>query len=249
VDGLTFVPSGAGEVIGDSPERRVEVLCEVDAVHATWSRFGPRRDGADLHVHRRHNDLFYVLAGELTVRLGPGGDGVPAPAGTLVVVPPLVVHGYRNASDAEVRFLNVHAPGEGFAAYLRALRDGGAHTFDQHAPPPDGGESPTAVTAASMGEPLTDRAGVRVTALGDVPEIRVEEVEIEPGATARDPGRSVGALYVLEGELTLTAGERRLALEAGTWLTAPAGVARAYGASGAGRVRLLRVHAPRPGVR
>ena len=62
----TVIAPGGGEVIGDAPDRRVEILSEHDALHATWSRFGPRREGADLHVHRRHTDLFYVLAGELT---------------------------------------------------------------------------------------------------------------------------------------------------------------------------------------
>jgi mannose-6-phosphate isomerase-like protein (cupin superfamily) len=60
----TVIPPGGGEVIGDSAERRVEILSDGDAVHATWSRFGPGRDGADPHVHRRHTDIFYVLEGE-----------------------------------------------------------------------------------------------------------------------------------------------------------------------------------------
>src|SRR3954467_181462 len=91
------VPPGEGEVIGDSPERRVEILCDHEAVHVTASRFGPGREGADLHIHRRHHDLFYVLEGELTLRLGDAED-IQAGAGTLVCVPPLVVHGFKNAS-------------------------------------------------------------------------------------------------------------------------------------------------------
>ncbi len=133
------IPPGGGEVVGDSPERRVEILCDHDALHATWSRFGPGREGADLHVHRRHTDIFYVLAGELTVRLGPEGEEVVARAGTLARVPPLVVHGFRNASDAELRYLNFHAPGTGFADYMRALRDGRTLSYDQEPPPADGG--------------------------------------------------------------------------------------------------------------
>src|SRR4051794_33282476 len=100
------IAPGGGELIGDSPERRVEILCELDAVHATWSRFGPGRDGADPHIHRHHHDIFYVLEGELTLKLA-GGEERRAGAGTLVCVPPLVVHGFRNGSDAsEVRYLN-----------------------------------------------------------------------------------------------------------------------------------------------
>src|SRR5262249_40382059 len=48
---VTVIPAGGGEVVGDSPERRVEILSDDETLAATWSRFGPRRDGADLHVH------------------------------------------------------------------------------------------------------------------------------------------------------------------------------------------------------
>jgi hypothetical protein len=96
-----------------------------------------------------------VLEGELTLRLGPGEDEIAAPAGTLVVVPPLVIHAYRNASDGDVVFLNVHAPGTGFAPYLRALRDGAPHDFDQHAPPEDGGRPASEAIVT-----LTPRPGV-----------------------------------------------------------------------------------------
>src|SRR5919198_4245201 len=139
MDGPIAIPPGGGEIIGDSADRRVEILSEVDSLHATWSRFGPGRAGAALHVHRHHSDLFYVLEGELTVRLGPDGDEVPMAAGSVARVPPLVVHGFRNASDADVRYLNFHAPGTGFADYMRGVRDGTKVPFDQYPPPEDGG--------------------------------------------------------------------------------------------------------------
>jgi quercetin dioxygenase-like cupin family protein len=233
------------EVVGDSPERRVEILYESDALHATWSRFAARRDGADLHVHRRHNDLFYVLEGELTLRLGPDGASVAAPPGTLALVPPLVVHGYRNASAADVRFLNVHAPGAGFAAYLRALRDGAAPTFDQHPPPADGGR-PASAASVGRGEVAEDRDGVRVTRLADVAEIAVAEVALEPGAftAAATAGESV---YVLEGQPVLATGDRESALDAGAWVNVPPGPAPVLRA-GAAPARVLRLRTPSPGV-
>src|SRR5215210_2948346 len=101
MSGAVVVPPRAGEVVGDSPERRVEILSDDDSLHATWSRFGAGRDGADLHVHHRHTDLFYVLAGELTMRLGPEGEEARVPAGRLVRVPPGVVHGFCNGPEAE----------------------------------------------------------------------------------------------------------------------------------------------------
>src|SRR4051794_27179930 len=120
---VVVIGPGGGEVVGDSPERRVEILSDDDALHATWSRFAPGRDGADLHIHRRHSDLFYVLEGELTVRLGTESESAVLAAGDLARVPPLVVHGFHNGGDAQMRYLNLHAPGRGFADFMRSLRD------------------------------------------------------------------------------------------------------------------------------
>src|SRR5919201_1369336 len=138
------------ELIGDSPDRRVEILFEHDAMHVTWSRFGPRRNGADRHIHRRHTDMFYVLDGEPT-----------AGAGTLVTIPPLVVHGFRNAADADLRYLNLHAPGTGFADYMRGLRDGRRAPFDQEDPPDDGVRPPSAATIATGGGESEHNAGAK----------------------------------------------------------------------------------------
>ena len=229
---MVVIPPGGGEVIGDSPERRVEILCDGDALHATWSRFGPGREGADLHVHRRHTDIFYVLEGELTVLLGPMGDAVVVPAGTLARVPPLDVHGFRNGSDAEVRYLNLHAPGEGFADFLRALRDGRTLTYDQEPPPADGGR-PTA-EAVIGGD-------------ADAEAIGIAEELSEPGARPEPHvhRRHVESVYVLEGELALTVGDRTLRAAAGTWASVPAGVAHALWSSGP--ARFLSIHAPNCG--
>src|SRR3954452_1461764 len=139
---MAVVQPGGGEVIGDAPDRRVGILADDAGLNATGWRFGPGRDGAELHVHRRHHDCFYVLEGELTLRLGVDGREVALPAGTLARTPPLVVHGFRNGSPDEVRYLNLHAPGESFADYLRAMRDGRDFAYDQEAPPRDGGRPP-----------------------------------------------------------------------------------------------------------
>ena len=105
------LPAGGGDIVRDVPESRLEILSDRDELHATWTRFGPHRDGASPHVHRQHSDLFYVLEGELTVLVGPGPDGDGVRPGTLALAPPLVVHGFRNASDGECKYLNFHAPG------------------------------------------------------------------------------------------------------------------------------------------
>src|SRR4029450_8075715 len=100
-----------GEVVGGTPDRRVEILSDDEALVATWSHFGPHREGADLHVHYDHTDMFYVLEGELTVRLGVDDQEVVVPAGTLARVPRLVVPGFRNGRDHDVTHLTLDAPG------------------------------------------------------------------------------------------------------------------------------------------
>ncbi len=174
------IPAGGGEIVGDSPDRRVEILSDRDELHATWSRFGPGRDGAGPHIHHRHTDLFYVLDGELTVRVGAEDEHVAVAAGTLVRVPPLVVHGFRNASDADVRYLNFHAPGEGFADFMRGLRDGTGVDFDQDEPPADGGR-PSSEATIGGGEVVVDEPGRRETLLADVDAIRIVESSAEAG--------------------------------------------------------------------
>ena len=153
--------------MGDSEERRVEILCDQDELVVTWTRFGPGRNGASPHVHRTHSDLFFVLAGELTFLLGPEPEEHVLPAGTLALAPPQLVHGFRNAADKELRYLNLHAPGAAFADYLRGVNP----AFDQHEPPADGGR------------PLTDALVVAPGISGvlvDRPEIRIE-IRDEPG--------------------------------------------------------------------
>jgi mannose-6-phosphate isomerase-like protein (cupin superfamily) len=151
---------GEGEVVGDTPGRRTEILCDRPSLVATWSRRGPRRDGASPHVHRGHCDLFYVLAGELTFLVGPDREERVLPAGTLVLAPPLVVHGFRNGSDEELRYLNFHAPNGGFADYLRGVTPG----FDSEDPPADGGRpaEDALIVSVDEGPLLVDRDEIRI---------------------------------------------------------------------------------------
>jgi quercetin dioxygenase-like cupin family protein len=221
-----LLPPGGGEVVGDSPERRVEILSDRDELHATWSRFAPGRDGANPHIHRRHSDLFYVLAGELTIGLGPDRDETVVPAGSLVVAPPLVIHAFRNGSATnEVRYLNFHAPGGGFADYLRGLQSG----FDSEDPPADGGRPK---------EDATITQGLIV----DLAEIRIAEERGERGAALAGDGDHTEFFYVLEGTLTFSLGADELRAETGAWIQIPAGTE--YTLSGSDEACFLEIHAP-----
>lgn len=92
--------------------------------------FGPGFPGPPPHVHDELHDMFYVLAGTLTVVVGD--DEQELGPGTFVCVPPGTVHTIRNRSDAEVRILNLNAPG-GWENYMRDLAAASA-----------GGQFPTA---------------------------------------------------------------------------------------------------------
>ncbi len=84
--------------------------------------------GAEPHVHLHHVDAFYVLSGEMTLRVGPDARAAHRRSRHARPRPARLVHGFDNDSDGEVRFLNFHAPGCNFVEYLR-----GRGEFDQAA--------------------------------------------------------------------------------------------------------------------
>lgn len=77
----------------------------------------PRGSGSPLHVHRREDEWFYVIEGELTFWVG--GEVVVAPAGAFVYGPRDVPHTFLVSSD-EARFLLVVEPA-GFEDFMRAV--------------------------------------------------------------------------------------------------------------------------------
>jgi quercetin dioxygenase-like cupin family protein len=121
-----------GDSITDRPGRRATVLVDTDEITISEFHYGPGERGAQRHIHREHADAFLVLEGEFTFHLRDGSQALPA--GTLLVMPPNVVHGFDNDSDDSARCFNFHLPSFGFADYMR-----GKNTeFDQFDPPEDG---------------------------------------------------------------------------------------------------------------
>lgn len=70
---------------------------------------GPGENGPPLHLHRIHAESFYVLAGELTVRLGD--TVVTGGPGTWACAPQGTPHTLANFSDDPVRVLCLFSPG------------------------------------------------------------------------------------------------------------------------------------------
>jgi mannose-6-phosphate isomerase-like protein (cupin superfamily) len=59
-------------------------------------------------MHERLHDMFYVLGGVLSMRMGAEtAEGGP---GSFVCIPPGVVHTFSNRSNDPVRFLNFNTP-------------------------------------------------------------------------------------------------------------------------------------------
>ena len=56
-----------------------------------------------------------------------------------MAVPPGVAHSFRNHSDRSARWLTIHAPDGGFAAFMRGVRDGVEVEWDISEVPADGG--------------------------------------------------------------------------------------------------------------
>jgi quercetin dioxygenase-like cupin family protein len=69
----------------------------------------PGSPGPRPHFHRHHEEAFYVLEGELTVRVG--SSKIVAPVGSFVVVPRGVVHQPSNPGRQPTRVLLVFSPG------------------------------------------------------------------------------------------------------------------------------------------
>lgn len=125
--------SGASDaiVVGAAEERRVSdrlvIKAGLDELVATDTTFEAGRRGPPPHVHRRQVDSFYVLEGELELLLGD--DKVRAPAGSVAVAPPNVVHTFWNPGPEPARYLNFHTPGAQFDAYLiEGPREGESQT-------------------------------------------------------------------------------------------------------------------------
>ena len=93
---------------------------ETGGLCTVWEgRVEPGTVGAGPHYHRSRDEFFYVLEGELVLRIGT--DTHIAPAGTFAFVPRDTIHGFHNASSARATLLVMHHPA-GFEGYLEEMR-------------------------------------------------------------------------------------------------------------------------------
>ena len=85
--------------------------------------------GPPLHLHPSHGEGFYVLTGQLILRVGD--DLMRARPGTFAFAPAGMPHTFTNTGDRDARMLVLLAPA-GFERYFEALARG-----SQERPPPE----------------------------------------------------------------------------------------------------------------
>jgi uncharacterized cupin superfamily protein len=239
---------GEGETVTDRPERTLRILGELDELIVTWFRYEVGEEGPEPHVHRRHTDSFYVLEGELELRLGPEVQHVSGGAGTFAAAPPNVVHTFRNASEAGAIFLNVHAPSMGFG---NVIRGGGEEGFDQFDPPTDGGRplEDAVLSRPDDGERLENdfHALVKAGAADGDGQLTLFEASLPPGYLGPPlhlHRRTAEAFFVLEGTLEVIVGKDRALLDTGGFALAPPGVRHTFANPGETEARCLVSAAP-----
>jgi quercetin dioxygenase-like cupin family protein len=238
---------GEGETVTDRPERTLRILVELEQVIVTWFRYEPGEEGPEPHVHRRHTDAFYVLAGELEFGLGPDIERIRGLPGTFAAAPPNVVHTFRNASDSTAVFLNIHAPSMGFGDHIR----GKGEAFDQFEPPPDGGRplSDAIVAGPGEGERLDREHGLNLIK-GDLEQVSTFELVFHPGwegVAPHEHSDHVDAFFVLDGEVDFVVGHETRRAGRGCFVAAPVGTRHGFRNPGDGTIRVFNLHAPDAG--
>jgi quercetin dioxygenase-like cupin family protein len=118
----------------------VSLLVASENLSLTRASRAPGQHVAGPHVHR-HAEAFYVLEGELTFQIGAERESITVGAGGFVAAPPGVAHSYGTAGGRPARWLVIHAPDGGFAAFMRGLGDNHKVDWDIAPVPADGGLS------------------------------------------------------------------------------------------------------------
>jgi quercetin dioxygenase-like cupin family protein len=111
-DGSLFVGPDDGKALPNPIGGRMMIKVRNEDTSGAYSihdnTIPPRSPGPRPHIHRYHEEAFYVLEGELTMRVGR--RTISAPAGSFVVVPRGVVHQPSNPRTQPTRVLLIFSP-------------------------------------------------------------------------------------------------------------------------------------------
>ncbi len=147
-------------------------------------------------------------------------------------------------TNTDVKYLNLHAPGCGFADYMRGLRDkGDTEWFDQFDPDGVEGTRPASEISVTSGD------GV----LCDTEAISVTVTSVDGGAGASPITRAAGArgvggvesFYVISGDVAFEFEDREGLAAPGTWLQTPAFTPSELSFPDGAAARFLTVRTPR----
>jgi quercetin dioxygenase-like cupin family protein len=114
---VIFLPPGAGRVYEQGGFRGAIKVDDAESAgrqcFSEWT-VDPGDDGPPPHLHRSHQEAFFVVEGTLSFRVGD--ETIEAEAGAFVFIPPGVVHAFSNRTDEPARCVNAYVPGgiEGF---------------------------------------------------------------------------------------------------------------------------------------
>jgi quercetin dioxygenase-like cupin family protein len=88
-------------------------------------------EGPPPHLHREHQEAFFVVEGTLTFTVGD--QSIEAEQGSFLFIPPGVVHSFANRSDRPARCVNAYVPGgiEGFFVEVGEAMAGGEPDPDE----------------------------------------------------------------------------------------------------------------------
>jgi quercetin dioxygenase-like cupin family protein len=98
-----------------------------------FERFVPPHTlGADPHYHNGITETIYVISGLATIQ---SGDSIQVyEAGSMLLIPPKVVHGFWNKSDAPIKMLLTFLPAwnhDEFFAELSRLKQGPVESYEE----------------------------------------------------------------------------------------------------------------------
>jgi len=102
------------------------------------------------HVHHREDELFYLIEGELEMRVGE--RQISAKPGTTIFAPRNIPHSFQVGANAPVHYLILYTPA-GFEGFIRdTSRPAATLTLP---PPPDAPPTPEQIQA--IGEMMRER--------------------------------------------------------------------------------------------
>jgi mannose-6-phosphate isomerase-like protein (cupin superfamily) len=78
----------------------------------------PHTDGPGAHQHEANDEVFYVLEGTTSIRIGD--EWINAEKGTFIRIPAQTVHDFKNQSNKKTGVLNFFIPG-GFERNMPAI--------------------------------------------------------------------------------------------------------------------------------